>query len=348
METKSGPLENFKFDLENSSGGYEGVGGSARQHTVSNFPVAKSIAAVSMRLQPGALRELHWHAIAAEWAYIISGHCRVTVYSPNGQEEISDFGPGDVWYFPRGHAHSIQGLPPSECHFILVFDNGEFSEFGTSSITDWITQTPLAILQQNIGKAAPIIKNKIKGEVYIVEGPPPTERAFPRNTKIEPSQLNHKYSLSSAPPILFEGGSEQIVSSKEFPISTTLTGVILKLKPGALRELHWHPNADEWQYYIAGQSEVGLFSSNGRSRVEQFAPGQVAFVNRGFGHYIKQTGNQETIILIVMSAGTYEEISLSGWLASNPDQLLATNFSLTPSEVNQLPDSPQFIIAKKE
>lgn len=345
---KDKTLPNFKFDLENAKGGWSGPGGTAKQHTIENFPVAKSIAAVSMRLQPGALRELHWHAIAAEWAYVIQGRCRVTVFSPNGQYEISDFGPGDVWYFPRGHAHSIQGLGPGECHFILVFDNGQFSEFGTSSITDWLTQTPLELLEQDLGEVALPIKEKLQGEAYIVQGGVPPEYTLPLNDKIEPSQLNHKYRLGGALPIIFDGGSEQLVSSKEFPISTTLTGVVLRLKPGAIREMHWHPNADEWQYYIDGESEVGIFASNGRSRRDQFAPGQVAFINQGFGHYIKQKGDKETIILIVLSAGTYEEISLSGWIASNPQQLLATNFGISKALADQLPKSPRFIAAKED
>lgn len=70
-------LPNFKFDLEQAKG-WSGAGGSARQHTVNEFPVSTSFAAVSMRLEPGALRELHWHAIAAEWAYVISGRRRGT------------------------------------------------------------------------------------------------------------------------------------------------------------------------------------------------------------------------------------------------------------------------------
>ena len=341
-------LPNFKFDLENAPGGWNGPGGTAKQHTIDNFPVAQSIAAVSMRLEPGALRELHWHSIAAEWAYVISGHCRITVYSPDGQCEISDLGPGDIWYFPRGHAHSIQGLQPDVCHFLLVFDNGHFSEFGTSSITDWITQIPANILTQDLGANAQKIKDKAKGEAYIVTGPAPPKIVVPLNPKIQTSQLLHTYRLGAAPFIKFDSGTEQLASSKEFPISTTLTGVILRLQPGALREMHWHPNADEWQYYISGQSEVGIFASNGRTRTDQFAPGQVAFVNQGFGHYIKQMGDEETVILIVLNSGVYEEISLSGWIASNPEQLLATNFGVDESTIQSLPKAARFIAASKK
>src|SRR5579863_7757846 len=165
-------LPNFKFDLEKAKG-WSGAAGSAMQHTVNEFPVSQSFAAVSMRLQPGALRELHWHAIAAEWAYVISGRCRVTVIAPSGDGETSDFGPGDVWYFPKGHGHSIQGLGPGECHFLLIFDDGRFSEFGTFSITDWMAHAPPEVLAQNLSLPPEAIAKLPKEEVYIVQGEVP-------------------------------------------------------------------------------------------------------------------------------------------------------------------------------
>src|SRR5258708_5545722 len=82
---KHEPLPDFKYDLDNSKG-WEGEGGSAKEVTVEEFPVSQSIAGVSMRLKPGAIRELHWHAIAAEWALVISGKLRTTVINPNGQD----------------------------------------------------------------------------------------------------------------------------------------------------------------------------------------------------------------------------------------------------------------------
>ena len=94
-----------------------------------------------------------------------------------GNAEISDFGPGDVWYFPKGHGHSIQGLAPEECHFLLVFDDGRFSEFGTFSITDWMSRTPPGVLAQNLGVDTSVVASLPKEEVYIVQGEvPPANR----------------------------------------------------------------------------------------------------------------------------------------------------------------------------
>src|SRR6204780_5810105 len=143
-EPKLAELPNFKYDIESQTH-WVGPGGSAKEATVAEFPISQSIAGVSMRLKPGAMRELHWHSLAAEWAYMLEGRCRVTVITPEGQAEVADFEVGDTWYFPRGHGHALQGLGPGECHFLLGFDNGHFSAFGTFSVTDWIAHTDPAV-----------------------------------------------------------------------------------------------------------------------------------------------------------------------------------------------------------
>lgn len=122
-----------------------------------------------MTLEPGSVRELHWHAIAAEWAYMISGKARITIIDPQGTSEVADFEAGDVWYFPKGYGHSIQALDGG-AHFILTFDNGHFSEFGTFSITDWIAHTPKEVLSKSTNLPASIFSKAKQGEAYIVTG----------------------------------------------------------------------------------------------------------------------------------------------------------------------------------
>jgi oxalate decarboxylase len=336
-EEKVEPIPNFKYDIEAQTH-WVGEGGSAKEATAAEFPISQSIAGVSMRLKPGAIRELHWHSLAAEWAYMLEGRCRVTVISPEGQAEIADFGVGDTWYFPRGHGHALQGLGPGECHFLLGFDNGHFSEFGTFSVTDWMANTPPSILARNLGVPVSALAKLPKKEVYIGPGKVPEHVIEPvRREDIQPAQFSHKYRLGDAPAIVFPGGEERVVSSKEFPIQTTLTAARLDLQPGGLREMHWHPHADEWQYFVRGRARIGIFGSHGRVRTEEFGPGHVAFIPQGFGHYVEQIGSEPTRILVLFNSGVYQEISLSAWLGANPVSLLQDNFGLSPSVIEQLP-----------
>ena len=342
---KHDALAPFKFDLENSSGGWTGEAGSAKEATVEEFPISQSIAGVSMRLKPGGIRELHWHAIAAEWAYVITGKMRTTVISPNGQSALDEFEPGDIWYFPRGHGHALQNVGNEEAHFIIGFDDGHFSEFGTFSITDWVGRTSPNVVARNLGLSAESIRNLPTKEVYIIPGRvPPTGNDPYIADDVGTSQSPHKFRLGAMTPQTFPGGWQRIVSSKEFPIQTTLTSVLQELQPGALREMHWHPNADEWQYYISGRSRVTVFGAHGRVRTEEFGPGHVCFINQGFGHYVEQVGSEPTRLVILHNSPAFEEISISKWLAGNPASLIADNFGMSKDDVARLPKRAMGII----
>ena len=267
-----------------------------------------------------------------------------TVVSPDGTVEENEFGPGDTWYFPRGHGHALQGLGPGECHFLLGFDNGDFSEFGTFSVTDWIARTPRRVAARTMQLPESAVASLPKGEVYIVQGKVPKFGEPFRNPNLEPSQLTHQYRLGAIAPRRFAGGEERIVSSVEFPIQTTLTSVRMDLEPGSLRELHWHPNADEWQYYTKGRARVGIFGAHGRVKMEEFGRGDVCFIPQGFGHWVEQIGSEPTQLVILFNNPHYEEISLSQWLASNPARLLEDNFGVTAEMIDKLPKAALGIV----
>jgi oxalate decarboxylase len=293
----SNELPTFKFALENSQGKVIGTS-FGKEATVTQLPISKGIAGVSMQLEPGAMRELHWHATAAEWAFVIEGRVRTTVVDPQGYAETNDFDAGDVWYFPRGHGHMLQCLGAEPCHFILIFDNEYFSEFGTFSISDWISHTPKPLLAKNFGLPEAAFDTFPKEEVYFARGAVPPEKPVAplQGQKLPPE--THKYRLlAQTPHGVYAGGREWRVDSSRFPISKTITGVILDLEPGALRELHWHPNADEWQYIIAGRVSVTLFGSRGRFRIETLEKGDVGYIPQGYGHSIENVGDEPVRIL---------------------------------------------------
>ena len=148
-----------------------------------------------MKLEPGAMRELHWHATAAEWAFVIEGRRPHDGHRPAGNAETNDFEPGDVWYFPRGHGHMLECLGDKPTHFILIFDNGYFSEFGTFSISDWIGHTPKALLAKNFGLPESAFDGFPKDEVYFARGAVPPEKPTTplQGWKLPP--LTHKYQL---------------------------------------------------------------------------------------------------------------------------------------------------------
>jgi oxalate decarboxylase len=336
-------LPTFKFELEKSPG--KTLGNSVgREATVEQLPISKGIAGVSMILEPGVMRELHWHATAAEWAFVIHGQVRTTVIDPQGFAETNDFEPGDIWYFPRGHGHMLECLGDQPTHFILIFDNGYFSEFGTFSISDWIGHTPKPLLAKNFGLEEAAFSSFPTEEVYFARGALPSVEKPPNLQGREEPPQTHKFRMLAEPPhSVHKGGREWRVDSSRFPISTTMAGVVLDLEPGGLRELHWHPTSDEWQYVIAGQVSVTLFGSHGRYRIETLGPGDVGYIPQGFGHSIENIGGGVARILIGFNTGRYEAIDLSQWIAGNPPQVLATNFGQPASLFAHFPKAKVFI-----
>jgi oxalate decarboxylase len=336
-------LPTFKFALE-ASRGRESNGSSAKEATVTQLPISKGIAGVTMRLAPGAMRELHWHATAAEWAYVVSGRVRTTVFDPHGRAETNDFDPGDIWYFPRGHGHMLECLGDASCHFLLIFDNGYFSEFGTFSITDWIGHTPKPLLAKNFNLPETTFDGFPQREVYFARGArPPAEPATPlQGLRLPPE--SHRFRLTSqAPTGVFRGGRAWQADSRRFPISKTVTGMVFEIDRGALRELHWHPNADEWQYVLSGRASVTMFGSGGRYRTETLAQGDVGYIPQGYGHSIENVGDTPLRILIGLNSGIYEEIELAQWMAGNPVDVLATNFNKPAATFRNFPSRDAFI-----
>jgi len=332
------PLEDFVYDIENGSTGYKSEGGSAKEATAEEFPVSQSIAGVSMYLQPGAFREMHWHSIAAEWAYILEGQVRTTIITPDGTTSTDDFEKGDIWYFPKGHGHMLQCLGDKPCHFLLGFDNGHFSEFGTFSITDWVSHISPDMMARNTGLPASIFANLPKKELYIGVGKIAVE---PRPKNINPaipySNSSHKFRMAKDGVYQqFKGGSVKLVSSLEFPIQQTITSMLMEIEPGAIRELHWHPNADEWQYVMGGKGEVSIFGSHGRVKTMPYSKGMVAFIKQGYGHYIENTGTETLKLIVLFNSPIYQELSLNDWMASNPPQLIADHFGMTLEQANSL------------
>jgi oxalate decarboxylase len=125
-----------------------------------------------------------------------------------------------------------------------------------------------------------------------------------------------------APTISTAGGEVRIVDSSNFPISKTVAAALVTVRPGGLRELHWHPDSDEWQYFIRGTGRMTVFNTGPAAQTVDFNPGDIGYVEKNLGHYIKNTGNEDLVFLEIFKSDHFAEVTLSQWLASVPRQML--------------------------
>jgi oxalate decarboxylase len=332
--TDAGTVPNLKFSFSDTHMELN-PGGWSRQVTVRQLPIATTLAGVNMRLTPGGVRELHWHQ-QAEWAFMILGKARITAVDQKGRNFIADVSEGDLWYFPPGIPHSIQGLEEG-CEFLLVFDDGSFSDLNTLSISDWFAHTPRDVLSANFGVPESAFANIPAVQRYIFQAsvPGPLEsQKIPDPYGTVPMSLTHR--LLAQNPLRFPGGTVRIVDSTNFPISTRIAAALVEIEPGGMREMHWHPNNDEWQYYLTGVGRMTVFASNGTARTFDYRAGDVGYVPFAYGHYIQNTGSQSLWFLEMFKSDRFEDVSLNQWMALTPRQLVQDNLNVGPELMNAL------------
>src|SRR5262249_51147362 len=275
---------------------------------------------------------MHWHN-SAEWAYILAGACQVTVVDPEGETEVANYAAGDLWYFPKGHAHAIQTLGSEPCHAILAFDDGLYGEHGTFGLSDWMSRLDPGLLTQALGLPKGALAKAPVGEVYIRQGNVIEQNsAEGRAVHVLNRKRTHRFALMAQEPrVAAPGGTIHVASAREYPISTTMTAVITKLKVGAMHAPHWHANANEWHYVAKGRVRVTLFANDKRLSVAELSIGDCAYIPRNCGHSVQNIGTDDCEIVGVLDSGTYSENSLFDWIANVPRQLLANNLGL-PAE----------------
>jgi len=332
-------VKNFKYPFSFANKRtYEG--GWSREVTIRELPISKTMAGVNMRLTAGGVRELHWHT-AGEWSIMLYGNARITAIDADGKSFVADVKKYDLWYFPTGIPHSIQGLGPDGCEFMLVFDDGNFSESETLLLSDAMAHLPPEVLSKNFNVGEQALKNLPRQELFIfqtdVPGPLEADQKAAAGT-LGKSPKDFAFRTMEMPPTMqTKGGEVRIVDSKKFNASTTVAMAMVTVHPGGMRELHWHPNADEWQYYITGKGRMTVVATGNLGRTMDFQEGDVGYVENTLLHYIENTGDTDLIFLEMFKSSYYQDLSLSEWLAHTPPELVMAHLHIDKATLDAIP-----------
>src|SRR5438067_4966057 len=339
-ETDSKSLvQNFKYPFSFANKRtYEG--GWSREVTVRELPVSKTLAGVNMRLTAGGVRELHWHT-SAEWALMLYGTARITAIDADGKSFVADMKKNDLWFFPSGIPHSIQGLNPDGCEFLLVFDDGNFSESETVLLSDSMAHLPTEVLSKNFGVAEQAFENLPKQELFIFQTDVPggleaDQKAAAGALGKSPKDFAFR-TMEMPPTKQTKSGDVRIVDSSKFKVSTTAMAMVT-IHPGGMRELHWHPNADEWQYYIIGKGRMTVVATGNRGRTMDFQEGDVGYVQKTLLHYIENTGDTDLVFLEMFGkVDRFQDLSLAEWLAHTPPELVMAHLHIDKAALDTIP-----------
>ena len=341
--TDHGGLPNLKFSFADAHVKMK-EGGWSREVTQTELPVATTIAGVNMRLNAGGVRELHWHK-QAEWSFIIAGNARITSVDNDGHNFVSDVAAGDLWYFPSGIPHSIQGLAPDGCEFLLAFPDGKFSEDDTFAITDMFAHMPKEALAKNMSVDQKVFDHIPPGERFIFKVPiPPALQADTVGSAQGKVPLDMAFRLMQQDAVSSPGGWVRIADTRNFTIASDIAAALVEVNPGHIREIHWHPNADEWQYYLAGQGRMTVFAAQGNARTFDFQAGDVGYVPKAMPHFVENIGKEPLRFLELFNAPRFVDVSLNQWMALTPHELVQAHLNIDRQVIDALPKDKRPIV----
>lgn len=309
-------------------------GGWSREITKREFPVTDTFAIVDMNLSPGVC-QMHSHQ-QSEFGYVLVGGARVTAVDERGRTFIADCKPGEGWIFPKNIPHSIQGLHEG-CEFLMLFDKGMYSEDNTFAISELFSHIPMDVLSANFGTPEETFKDIPKVEVYITDGgdPGPIESQTvesPYGTV--PNTFKHE--LINIEPIVCDGGTIRIMDNHNFPACTTVSCALVEVEPGAMREIHWHSNQDEFQYYIQGEARMTVFKPGPKARTFNYHAGDVGYVPVGAFHYVQNIGKEKLIFIEFFNSSHFADISLAQWMALTPKEVVKSILNLPDEFLDSL------------
>ncbi|KAH6688017.1 oxalate decarboxylase oxdD [Plectosphaerella plurivora] len=344
QSTDGGTVPNLKWRFSDSKTRIYN-GGWTRQQVKSDLPQSNDIAAAQQHLTKGGIRELHWHRVA-EWGFVYSGEVLVSAVDEDGRYVNEKLSFGDIWYFPKGAAHTVQGLD-DENEFLLVFDDGNFDRAGTTfNIVDWLKHTPRDIVAKNFGVDAAVF-DKLGPPPNILNGTVATKNVTAEDDRYLSGNASFIYRTLQHEPeeVPGDGGNFWIIDSKNFPAAKTIAATFVTLKPGGLRELHWHPNAEEWLYFHAGQARATVFTGNGNARTFDFHPGDTAVFPDNSGHYIENTSETEDLVWIeIYKSDRVADIPLTQWLALTPPEVAAQTLQVPVEFIESLKKEKQILL----
>ena len=340
--TDHGGIPNLKFPFAMAHNRLED-GGWSREVTQREMGVLKELAIVNMRLPEGVVRELHWHK-EAEWAYVLKGKVRFYLIDDQRQVLIEDLGPGDLWLAPAGFPHAIQGLDAEGTEFVLVFNDGNFSENQTLLVTELFAHTPREVLAKNFGIPEAAFDGIPASEKYIFRQPPPPPiEQVRKDLGAVTFTSKYVFRASELAPTKYPGGATTVVDETNFPV-TNLAALFIDLEPGGMREMHWHPDADEIQYYLSSKARMTVFDATNNARTFDYVAGDVGYVPKTLAHYIENTGDEPVRVINVFHTGVYRDVSVNNWLALMPAHLVKGHLDIDEPFMSSLRKTRQPVV----
>lgn len=314
---------------------YQGELGSITRLNADTFPILERMSIKRLVLEPGAIREPHWHVNANELTYALSGTLLVTIF--DNADEFSSFTitPGQMFHVDSGSLHHIENIGDDTAELIVVFSHERPWDFSLRSAFGF--QTPAVL-----GNAYDLPASAFEGLPRGVETPYLVKREGAPSVPDTAGWANrHKFDIEGQnAPINYATGSAKLGRVQFWPALKNLSMYSLRIEDDGMREPHWHPETAEMGYVHAGKARMSILDPDGTVDTYELGPGDVYFVPRAFPHQIEVISDEEIHFLIFFDQPTPGDIGYRASASVFSREVLAASFGVPQSQLPQFPFTP--------
>ncbi|HEU5230392.1 MAG TPA: cupin domain-containing protein [Ktedonobacteraceae bacterium] len=330
--------DSFKFSLEKSAPDVF-VGGTNRTAVAGDIEELSGMSLFSLRINPGAMRELHWHINANELNYCLSGQGEIGIFLSGTSNTVFPISPGSVSFVPMGAIHYIRNTGPDTLHMIVTFNHESPEHIDLSNSLNVIPRSILAQTYSIPTASFPALPQQ--GDQFLVN-----TGAIPTAT---PSSSSGPFtaSFNDIPAKPFGGGTVAALTPQFIPSLDGITLFIVNEQPGGLREPHWHPNAAEINYCVQGQGQFEIITPDNTHEIFGIQPGDVVFAPQNYLHHVGSTTNEPLTLLIFFSNSVVGHVDLSQMTTFFERGLFSASFGLDPHAFDNIPNLGDVTVAPK-
>ncbi|XP_053154454.1 uncharacterized protein LOC128345875 isoform X2 [Hemicordylus capensis] len=313
----------------------------------------------TMLIKSQGLRVPHWHFNANEHGYLLKGTAWIGVVDAGGNTVTTYIvTSGQVIFFPRNTLHWLKNIGAEDCLFLLFFTTHE--ELQTLDVDDAFFSTPEDIAARSLkpkGGVDFIRTFQKQAEDQAINLPPNlAELVQNANYRQSEDKLVYRYffDLKGSAEFTYPGGiiqwaryvksgkglkpNEKMYSEFLHSKEDSLTLGTLRIYSSALRQPHFHFNANEMGYVISGCGKVGVILSSGRATDFSIGVGDVVFFPVGTQHYIKSTCDEDLLLLLAFTTGNQlETLDMDDYIRATADHILAQLFFKPQEEFKNIP-----------
>lgn len=304
-------------------------GGVRKKANKEYLPVLEGLALYWLELESGGIREPHWHLDANELCYCISGKAQIGIFAPKGSHQSFMLEPGEIAFIPKGYLHYIENAGDTKTTLAIGFNHAMPDELSLSTVfSASLPEVMSATFDQDPAFFSRF--PKLEKSVVITKRQQKAMKEFAHAS-------SHKFKLSAIDPQVDKaGGTISIASKENFSILEGITVFDLRLTIGGVREPHWHPNAAELDYVIAGRARMLIMAPDGTKEVFEVHAGDVVFIPSAYFHYIENIGQEELHFCVFFNHESPEDIGISGSLGAFPSDVYAAVLGVDVKDVEPL------------